>query len=61
MQFSPIVFLKEVKIELSKVSWPDRQQAFRLTLIVIVISVIVAAFIGGLDFFFVKLMEVIIR
>jgi preprotein translocase subunit SecE len=58
---SPIVFLKEVKSELTKVSWTTRQQAFRLTLIVIVISVIVAVFIGGLDLFFAKLMEVIIR
>lgn len=57
----PLVFLKEVKSEMKKVSWPSRQEVIRLTLIVIVSSVIVAVYIGGLDFVFTKLMALLVR
>lgn len=57
----PLVFLKEVKSEMEKVSWPSRQEVIRLTLIVIVSSVIVAVYIGGLDFVFTKLMALLVR
>ncbi len=53
-------FLKEVKVELKKVVWPTRKQAINLTLIVIVVTLIVAAFIGALDYSFSKLMELFI-
>lgn len=61
METKPLVFLKEVRTEMEKVSWPNRQQAIRLTLIVIAISIVVAIFIGGLDFIFAKIMELLIR
>ena len=57
---SPLSFLKEVKSELSKVTWLNRQQTFRLTLIVIGVSIVVGIFIGGLDFVFTKLMKLFI-
>lgn len=57
----PLVFLKEVRAELAKVSWPSRAQATRLTLIVIGVSTVVAIFIGGLDFVFTKLIGVVLR
>jgi len=57
----PFVFLKEVRTELSKVAWPRRDQATRLTLIVIGVSVATALFLGGFDFVFTKLMEIILR
>jgi len=47
-------FLKEVKSELSKVTWLSRQQTIRLTLVVIAVSLVVAFFIGSLDFIFTK-------
>jgi len=53
-------FLREVRIELSKVTWLSRKQTVRLTLIVIAVSVVVASFIASLDFAFTKLMEIII-
>ena len=61
MPTNPVTFLKEVRSEMEKVSWPSRQEAIRLTLIVIGISVVVALFIGALDFGFTKMMEGIIR
>jgi len=57
---NPIVFLKEVRSELEKVSWPTREEAIRLTFLVIVISLIVGFFIGGLDFIFAKAIEVLL-
>jgi len=43
-------FLKEVKVELAKVSWPTRNQTILYTLVVIGISLFFAAFLGLLDF-----------
>ncbi len=45
-----VIFLKEVKVEMKKVNWPTRQETIRYTLIVIGSSVIIAAYLGGLDF-----------
>ena len=56
----PFVFLKEVRTELSKVSWPSRAQATRLSLIVIGATVVAALFLGAFDLFFTKLTELVI-
>lgn len=45
-------FLKESQIELKKVTWPTRRETIRYTVTVIVISIAVALFLGGLDFIF---------
>lgn len=45
-------FLKEAREELTKVNWPSREQTINYTVIVIGISVAVAIFLGGLDYFF---------
>lgn len=47
-----ITFLKESRIELKKVTWPTREETIRYTLTVIIISAVVALFLGGLDFVF---------
>jgi preprotein translocase subunit SecE len=49
-------FFREVWTEAKKVDWPNRQQTFRYTLIVIGISATVAAFLGILDFIFLKIL-----
>lgn len=58
---NPIVFLQEVKDELTKVVFPTRQEVVRLTVIVIGVSLLVGIFIGALDFVFTKLMELFIK
>ncbi len=45
-------FLKEVKIELKKVTWPTRKEAVAQTYAVIITVVIVAFFLGFVDWFF---------
>lgn len=52
-----ITFLKEVRLELKRVTWPTKQEAIKHTLIVIGFSLAVAAFLGGLDFLFTWLMD----
>lgn len=45
-------FFKEVYVELKKVNWLTRQEVLRYTLIILVITIIVAIFLGGLDYLF---------
>ena len=42
-------FLREVRIEMSKVTWPGRNELRDSTLVVIVMVFIVAVFIGAVD------------
>lgn len=60
-QINPARFLSEVKAELLKVTWPTKQEVIRLTIVVVVISVIVGTFIGGLDFIFTKAIGLILK
>jgi len=45
-----LAFLHEVRVELGKVVWPTRSQTIRLTFIVILITVMVAFFVGLIDY-----------
>ena len=55
-----ITFVKEAKAELLKVNWPSKKQTVNYTLIVMGISLAVAAFLGGLDYVFNYLLKVFI-
>jgi preprotein translocase subunit SecE len=44
-------YINESRSELKKVVWPSRKETIQHTIMVIVISVIVAAFIGIADYF----------
>lgn len=48
-------FFKEVSVELKKVSWPTREQTMSATVVVIVVTFIVAVFLGFVDIFLAKL------
>jgi len=56
-----LTFLKEVRVELGKVTFPSKDEVIRLTVIVIVISVVVGLYLGGVDFVFTKMLEFIIK
>lgn len=57
----PIVsFFSEVRAELSKVTWPKRDEVIRLTLIVFLVSGIIGAYVGGLDYLFTRLLALVI-
>jgi preprotein translocase subunit SecE len=42
-------FLREVKIELKKVTWPTRKQTIGSTVVVIIIVIIISFFLGIVD------------
>lgn len=47
-----VTFIKESRIELQKVTWPTRDETVRYTATVILISAVIAVFLGGLDYLF---------
>jgi preprotein translocase subunit SecE len=51
-------YLSEVRAELSKVTWPKRDEIIKLTIVVLLISAIVGLYVGALDFVFTKLLEI---
>jgi len=55
--FNPITYVKESKQELEKVIWPNRDQTIRFTLVVIFTSLVVGAYVAGLDAVFTKIAE----
>lgn len=50
-------FFKEVYVEMRKVSWLSRNDVLRYTIIVLVVTIIVAAVFGGLDYLFSTLIQ----
>lgn len=54
---NPLNYLKESKAELEKVVWPTKQETLRLTIVVVIVSVIIGAYIAGMDTFFTLLVE----
>jgi preprotein translocase subunit SecE len=59
-QVNPAKFFSEVKAELLKVTWPTKDEVIRLTTVVVILSLIVGAFVGGLDFIFTKIIELVL-
>ncbi len=49
MAFSPFKFLQEVRSETAKVTWPTREEALRLTYVVIGIAVALGLVLGLID------------
>lgn len=47
-------YFKETKAELKHVNWPTRKQTILYTIIVVVLSIVVAYFLGIFDFIFSK-------
>ncbi|MCL4199869.1 preprotein translocase subunit SecE [Patescibacteria group bacterium] len=58
---APTKFFSEVATELRKVTWPTRQETIKLTLAVIIISVTVGLFVGGLDILFVNITTMLFK
>jgi preprotein translocase subunit SecE len=45
-----VQFLKEVQIELKKVVWPTRKDTIASTTVVLILVIIIATFLGLVDF-----------
>ncbi len=60
MATTPVNFFKEVRDELKKVVWPSREEVIRLTSVVIIVSVGIGLFLGGIDLLLTKVVQLII-
>jgi preprotein translocase subunit SecE len=54
---SALTFLREVRVELGKVSWPSRQQMIQYTAVVLGLCLFFALFLGGLDSLFANILK----
>jgi len=54
------IFVTEVWVELKKVSWPTRKELVDSTWIVLLSSIALAIFIGGIDFALSKFLSLLI-
>ena len=57
---NPWQFVKEAKTELFKVVWPSRKQIIKVTIAVVIVSLVFAAFLGGIDFGLNKLFQFVV-
>ncbi len=56
----PFSLLAQVKQELQLTTWPTREETIKLTTVVVVVSVLVGAYLGGLDWMLTALLAQII-
>ncbi len=54
-------FLREVKVELKKVTWPSRKQTIGSTVVVIVLVIIISFFLGIVDIGLSSLIRVVLQ
>jgi preprotein translocase subunit SecE len=54
-------YFKEVRVELTKVTWPTREEATHLTIIILGASLAVGLYVGGLDVLFTSLLGTFLK
>ena len=54
------MFLNEVWAELKKVHWPSRKETYAATLVVLIVTIFVAAFLGVVDFAISRLIHAVL-
>ncbi len=54
-------FLREVKVELKKVTWPSRKQTIGSTVVVVILAMIISLFLGVVDMGLSGLIRVILN
>ena len=56
-----IQFLKEIRVELGKVTWPSKNELIGSTIVVVVVSLLLSAFTGVVDFILSRLAGLVFR
>jgi len=56
-----VTFLQEVWAELKKVHWPSRKETYAATAVVLVVVIIVAVFLGTVDWALSNVIQAILR
>jgi len=52
-----VTYYREVVAEMGKVSWPSRDELRTSTMVVLIVTVIFAVFIGGFDWFLSQIVQ----
>ena len=58
---SIISYIKEVKAETKNIKWPNKKQVIGYTTVIVILSILLAAYIGILDAAFAKLLSIILN
>lgn len=53
-------YIKDVQMEMKHVSWPTQKQTTIFTVIVIVVSLLTAVYLGVFDFLLSKILELVV-
>ena len=53
-------FFKEVWVEMRRVSWLSKNDVIKYTLMVLAVTIIVSAFLGGLDYIFTEIIKIFV-
>jgi len=53
-------YIKETKTEMKHVTWPSRSQTITFTVIVILLSLVTAAFLGLFDYLFAQVIKLLV-
>lgn len=56
-----VQYLKEVRVELAKVTWPDRASVIKLTSIILLASLLTGLYVGGLDLGFTSILGIFLK
>lgn len=54
-------FLREVRVELKRVTWPSRQQAMGSTVVVMLVVMVVSLFLGAVDWSLSNIILMVLR
>lgn len=61
MALNPLQYVKESRAELTKVVWPTKTDTIKLSVLVLAASVLVGAYIAGLDTIFTLLVDTFLK
>jgi len=53
----PLEYIRSVRLELKQVKWPSHETALKMTILVIITSLAVALYSGGLDYLFTTMLQ----
>lgn len=58
---NPFTFVRQVRDELVKVTWPTRKQTIEMTAVVLVVSTIIGVYITGLDALMTRMTQFLLK
>ncbi len=55
-----VQFLREVKVEIKKVTWPTRKEIIASTAVVLLTTIIIASFLGLVDYLLSEIVKLLL-